>query len=118
MAERPARQERGEKVGGRPPAPPKPEPKPSEPYHFTDPQSRIMQAGSGEPFEPAYPAQAAVGVDRRRIVGERVSSFAQRQTRTGADGVGALRPAEPSSARGGSGKETGTGAAAGGREGE
>jgi hypothetical protein len=73
MAERPARQERGEKVGGRPPAPPKPEPKPSEPYDCTDPQSRIMKAGSGEPFEPAYPAQAAVEVDRRRIVGERVS---------------------------------------------
>jgi hypothetical protein len=74
MAERQARQERGERVGGRPPAPPNPEPKPTEQYNFTDPQSRIMKAGNGEHFEQAYNAQAAVEVDSRLIVGERVSS--------------------------------------------
>lgn len=72
-AERAARQERGERVGGRPPQPPNPEPEPKEQYNFTDPPSRIMKAGSGQHFEQCYNAQAAVEVDSRLIVAERIS---------------------------------------------
>jgi transposase len=73
LAERQARQEAGERVGGKAPAPPSPAPKASEQYNFTDPESRIMKAGSGEHFEQAYNAQAAVEVDSRLIVGQRVT---------------------------------------------
>jgi hypothetical protein len=73
IAERQARQERGERVGGKIPTPPSPEPKPSEQFNFTDPASRIMKAGSGEHFEQCFNAQAAVEVDSRLIVGDRVS---------------------------------------------
>ena len=72
-AERAARQERGERVGGGPPQPPSPEPEPKEQYNFTDPPSRIMKVGSGQHFEPCYNAQAAVEVDSRLIVAERIS---------------------------------------------
>ena len=73
LAERAAKKERGERVGGQPPKAPTPEPGASDQYNFTDPQSRIMKAGSGQHFEQSYNAQAAVEVDSRLIVGERVS---------------------------------------------
>lgn len=73
MAQRAARQERGEKVGGKPPQPPSPEPAPGDQYNFTDPESRIMKSGSGEHFEQSYNAQAAVEVESRLIIGQRVS---------------------------------------------
>lgn len=73
MAERQARQEQGEKVGGKPPAPPSPQPGPTEQYNFTDPESRIMKAGNGQHFEQSFNAQAAVEADSRLIVGDRVS---------------------------------------------
>ena len=73
LAERAAKKERGEGIRGQPPQAPTPEPGPSDQYNFTDPQSRIMKAGSGQHFEQSYNAQAAVEVDSRLIVGERVS---------------------------------------------
>jgi transposase len=73
MAERAARKERGEKVGGQPPKAPTPEPDSGDQYNFTDPQSRIMKAGNGNHFEQSYNSQAAVEVQSRLIVGERVS---------------------------------------------
>ncbi len=73
LAERAAKKERGEGMRGQPPQAPTPEPGPSDQYNFTDPQSRIMKAGSGPHFEQSYNAQAAVEVDSRLIVGERVS---------------------------------------------
>ncbi|MGD0813723.1 MAG: transposase [Verrucomicrobiota bacterium] len=73
LAERVAKKERGEGMRGQPPKAPTPEPSPSDQYNFTDPQSRIMKAGSGQHFEQSYNAQAAVEVDSRLIVGERVS---------------------------------------------
>jgi len=73
LAERAAKKERGQRVGGRAPKTPTPEPGPSDQYNFTDPQSRIMKAGSGQHFEQSYNAQAAVEVNSRLIVGERVS---------------------------------------------
>lgn len=73
MAERAAKKERGQRVGGQPPKAPTPEPAPRDQYNFTDPESRIMKAGSGRHFEQSYNTQAAVEVDSRLIVGERVS---------------------------------------------
>lgn len=73
LAERATKKERGERGGGLPPKAPTPAPGPSDQYNFTDPESRIMKAGSGQHFEQSYNAQAAVEVDSRLIVGERVS---------------------------------------------
>jgi transposase len=73
LAERAAKKERGEKVGGKLPKAPTPEPGPGDQYNFTDPESRIMKAGNGNHFEQSYNAQAAVEVQSRLIVGERVS---------------------------------------------
>ncbi len=73
LAERAARKERGQGLSGRPPQAPTPEPEPGDQYNFTDPESRIMKAGSGQHFEQSYNAQAAVEVESRLIVGERVS---------------------------------------------
>ncbi len=73
LAERAAKKERGEKVGGKPPQAPTPEPNAKDQYNFTDAESRIMKAGNGNHFEQSYNAQAAVEVDSRLIVGERVS---------------------------------------------
>jgi transposase len=72
LARRAAKKERGEKVGGKPPQAPRPEPEPGDQYNFTDPESRIMKAGSGNHFEQSYNAQAAVEVRSRLIVGQRV----------------------------------------------
>lgn len=73
LAERAAKKERGEKVSGQPPQPPRPEPQAKDQYNFTDPTSKIMKAGNGNHFEQSYNAQAAVEVQSRLIVGERVS---------------------------------------------
>jgi hypothetical protein len=73
LAGRAARQERGEKVGGKPPKAPTPEPGPRDQYNFTDSESRIMKAGNGNHFEQSYNAQGAVEVQSRLIVGQRVS---------------------------------------------
>jgi hypothetical protein len=73
LAERTARKERGEKVGGQPSQAPTPEPDAKDQYNFTDAESRIMKAGNGNHFEQSYNAQAAVEVESRLIVGQRVS---------------------------------------------
>jgi transposase len=67
------REAQGKKKGGKPPQPPSETPKSGDQFNFTDPESRIMKAGNGEHFEQAYNAQAAVEVNSRLIVGERVS---------------------------------------------
>jgi len=73
LAARAAQQESGKKPCGPEPKAPRLEPQPSDQYNFTDPESRIMKAGSGQHFEQSYNAQAAVEVDSRLIVGQRVS---------------------------------------------
>lgn len=73
LAERAARQERGERVGGKPPKAPMAGPDGQDQYNFTDAESRIMKAGNGHHFEQSYNAQAAVEVASRLIVGQRVS---------------------------------------------
>jgi transposase len=60
-------------AGDTPCEPPPPPPAPKAQINFTDPDSRIMKAGSGAHFEQAYNAQAAVEVNTRLIVGQRVS---------------------------------------------
>jgi transposase len=72
LAERAAKQERGQRVGGQPPKAPTPQPDAKDQYNFTDPESRIMKAGNGNHFEQSYNAQAAVEVGSRLVVGQRV----------------------------------------------
>lgn len=73
VARRQAQRENGEAVRGREPHPPSKEPESKAQYNFTDPESRIMKAGSGQHFEQAYNAQAAVDTDSLLIMGQRVS---------------------------------------------
>ncbi len=73
LAERAAQKDKGEKPRGPEPKEPSQEPKVSDQYNLTDPESRIMKAGSGQHFEQSYNAQAAVEVESRLIVGQRVS---------------------------------------------
>lgn len=73
IAERQQRRDRGDRVRGREPQPPRETPGPKDQFNFTDPQSRIMKAGSGDHFEQAYNAQAGVETESRLIVAARVS---------------------------------------------
>jgi transposase len=57
---------------GRSPKAPTDKPKGTDQYNFTDPESRIMKAGNGDHFEQSYNAQAAVEVQSRLMVGQRV----------------------------------------------
>jgi transposase len=67
-----AQAERAQKQPELPGPPPPAAPKPQDQYNFTDPDSRIMPAGGPGRFEQAYNAQAAVEVNSRLIVGQRV----------------------------------------------
>lgn len=71
---RAARQAAGQKRLGRKPKPPQDGPGAGDQMNFTGPESRIMKAGSGDHFAQASNAQAAVEVDSRLIVGQRVSN--------------------------------------------
>ena len=76
LAERAARQARGDRVG-RPPSTPDDTPTGKEQFNFTDPQSRIMKVGNGRHFAQCYNAQAGVDAvpgGNRLIVGARVSA--------------------------------------------
>jgi len=73
-ARREKQRQEGKKPRGREPQPPNPTPGAKDQYNFTDPESRMMKAGSGEHFEQCYNAQAAVEVQSRLIVGERVTN--------------------------------------------
>ena len=72
VAARQQQRDAGKKPRGPEPAPPSAVPDPKAQYNFTDPESRIMKAGSGPHFEQAYNAQAAVD-SALLIVGARVS---------------------------------------------
>jgi transposase len=69
---RQAQRDAGKKPRGTEPRPPSEQPDPKAQYNFTDPESGIMKAGSGQHFEQAYNAQAAVD-QAMLIVGQRVS---------------------------------------------
>jgi transposase len=68
LAERASKRAAGKKPRGKEPRPPSGTPEPKDQYNFTDPESRIMKAGSGQHFEQAYNAQAAVEIESRLIV--------------------------------------------------
>jgi transposase len=72
VAARKQQRDEGKKPRGKDPTPPNPTPDPKAQFNFTDPESRIMKAGSGQHFEQAYNAQAAVD-EAMLIVGHRVS---------------------------------------------
>lgn len=72
LAARDATRAAGKKPRGKEPQPPSGAPGPKEQVNFTDPESRIMPV-SGGGFEQCYNAQAAVEVESRLIVGQRVS---------------------------------------------
>lgn len=72
VATRKQQRDEGKKPRGKDPTPPDPTPDPKAQFNFTDPESRIMKAGSGPHFEQAYNAPAAVD-EARLIVGQRVS---------------------------------------------
>jgi transposase len=73
MAAREAQEQRsGKKPGGRAPSEPQPEPGPKDQVNLTDGDSRIMPM-SGDGFEQAYNAQAAVDVDTMLIVAQHVT---------------------------------------------
>lgn len=73
VAKREAHQAAGKKPRGKKPTAPSEVPEAKDQYNFTDPESRIMKTG-GSGFQQCYNAQAAVEVDSRLIVGQRVSS--------------------------------------------
>lgn len=75
VARRQAQRESGKKPGGKDPQPPSAEPDPKAQYNFTDPESRIMKAGSSGHFEQAYNAQAAVD-QNMLIVGAQLTQAA------------------------------------------
>ena len=72
LAAREAARAAGKKPRGKEPQPPSAAPGPKDQVNFTDPESRIMPV-SGGGFEQCYNAQAAVEVESRLIVGQRVS---------------------------------------------
>ena len=72
QARRQAQRDAGQKPRGPEPKAPSETPDPKAQYNFTDPESGIMKAGSGQHFEQSYNAQAAVDA-AMLIVGARVS---------------------------------------------
>lgn len=59
---------------GRPPTPPRPGPRDSDQYNFTDPDSRIMKTPTDQGFEQHYNVQAAVDQESLLIVGNALSN--------------------------------------------
>lgn len=62
----------GRKPRGKAPKAPQAGPRDKDQFNFTDSESRIMKAGSGEHFEQSYNAQAAVETESRLIVADQV----------------------------------------------
>jgi len=67
-------QQRGHRLGGKPPSPPVPGPRDSDQYNFTDPESRIMKNPTNTGFEQDYNVQIAVDQGSLLIVGNSLSN--------------------------------------------
>ncbi len=93
QAKRQTQRDAGKKPRGPAPKPPGAVPEPKAQYNFSDPDSGIMKAGSGQHFEQAYNAQAAVDA-AMFIAGERVSTAANDKQELPAT-TAALSPAAP-----------------------
>ena len=87
VAARKQQRDAWKKPHGKDPTPPDPTPDPKAQFNFTDPKSRIMKAGSGQHFEQACNAQAAVD-EAMLIVGQPSQRRAQQQAGVGGDGRG------------------------------
>ena len=76
-AEREEQRKNGTKPRGKDPQPSSETPPDNQQFNFTDEESRIMKAGSGQHFEQAYNAQAAVDTEGSMlIVGQYVTDHA------------------------------------------
>jgi transposase len=73
VQKREERRRKGEKPRGKEPVAPPESPPDKMQHNFTDPESRIMKAGNGDPFEQACNAQAAVDAKSCLIVGKHVT---------------------------------------------
>jgi hypothetical protein len=98
LAGRAAKKERGQRGVGPPLKAPTPQPGPGDPYNFTDPESRIMKAGRGQHFEQDDNAPAAVAVDSRLMVGERMSQAPNDKQELVPTAAGVVAPVESSAA--------------------
>jgi transposase len=67
-AKREKLRQEGRKPRGKDPQPPSAKPDNKAQYNFTDPESRIMKAGSGQHFEQCYNAQAAVDIEGSMLI--------------------------------------------------
>jgi hypothetical protein len=77
---------------GREPKPPQGPPEASDQYNFTDPESRIMKAGTGGPFEQTYNAQGVVAAEGRMLIlGAHVSAAPNDKEQLAA-GVASVEP--------------------------
>jgi len=72
VSEREQKRAEGKKPRRRDPKPPQDGPGAQDQVNYTDEENRIMKTGSG--FEQSYNAQAAVEVESRLIVGQRVTN--------------------------------------------
>lgn len=61
-------QKNGKNPRGRKPKPPADKPSDKGQFNFTDPESRIMKAGTGDHFEQAYNAQAVVDTEGSMLI--------------------------------------------------
>ena len=73
VSKRDAQRAEGKKPKGREPREPPSDVDGKAQYNFTDPESRIMKAGTGRHFEQSYNAQAAVEVESMLIVSNTLS---------------------------------------------
>jgi transposase len=76
----------GKKPRGREPEPPAEKPDDKNQFNFTDPESRIMRAGTKDHFEQAFNAQAVVDTEGSMLVlGQRVTTHVNDKEELAAD---------------------------------
>ena len=89
---REARKAAGQRVG-RTPKPPQETPAPKDQYNFTDPESRIMKAGTGGHFEQTYNAQSVVDAEGSLLILGTYVCDAPNDKEQLVPGVGSVDPA-------------------------
>jgi transposase len=88
---REARKAAGQRPG-REPKPPRDTPEAKDQYNFTDPESRIMKAGTGGHFEQAYNAQGVVDAEGSMLILGAHVSDAPNDKEQLAPGVASVEP--------------------------
>ena len=89
---REARKAAGRRVG-RAPKPPQETPASKDQYNFTDPESRIMKAGTGGHFEQTYNAQSVVDAEGSMLILGTYVCDAPNDKEQLVPGVGSVEPA-------------------------